>query len=218
VSDESCVHEQLVCRECGEVISSFVAREVYDDLDRAAKKSRRAETAMRSQLAQHRRQDPAAGVVTDILEYWHPLMPGADIPLDGERADRVRWALKFKKPQEIKEAIDGAARLPYVWGDGDRARRVQFGTSKQRRVDLTLILRNERTIERFRGYAREAGSEDVMVMVPQDKIDRMAERVQRLEWAYELYREMHESREVVFGELCRRLGEYEQTGQTRLAA
>lgn len=217
VSDE-CVHDQLVCTTCGEAIDSVVPRVVYDDLDRSAQKARRAETGMRNQLAQHRRTEPQAAVVQDILDYWHPLMPTAQIPLDGKRAERVRWALKSLRPDpldvvaQIKEAIDGCARLPYVWGKG----RMPFGTSKQRQADLVLILRDEVTIARFRGYARRPVAEDVMVSVPQSSIDAMAERVARLEWALEMLRELDASREAAFGAVCGRLDVFEQSGQSAL--
>src|SRR5689334_9146115 len=107
---------------------------------------RRVEQGLRAQLTQRHKDDPGAKTVREILDYWQPLMPRAKTPLDGVRADAVRKALAAHTPAELKEAIEGAYRRPYVWKDGQRMR---FGTSKQRFIDITLLFRDERTIERF---------------------------------------------------------------------
>jgi hypothetical protein len=57
--------------------------------------------------------------------------------------------------EALMEAIDGLALVPFVGAQG----RTATGTAKQRHDDLTLVFRDEVTVERFRGYVASAESE-----------------------------------------------------------
>lgn len=114
--------------------------------------ARRRETALRNELRKHLEDDPANAAVKEVLAEWKIVCnhQRAKTPLDGARAKAVRRMLKAGyTADQLKKAILGCGRFPYVGPQG----RVSSGDTKTRHDDLTLILRDESTVERFIGYA-----------------------------------------------------------------
>jgi hypothetical protein len=74
--------------------------------------------------------------------------------MDGVRAQRVRSRMNQGfKVEDLKLAIDGCALKPFV---GPMGRVGENVPGTKREDDLELILRDEKYVERFQGYAREA--------------------------------------------------------------
>ena len=113
-----------------------------------------AEVALRRELDRTREEAPDGETVRVILNYWKRKLghPRAKSPLTGKRAQVVRKALRENKAEEIMEAIDGLALVPFV-GDGGRR---PTGTPEQRYDELEIALRDETSVRRFRGYAQRA--------------------------------------------------------------
>lgn len=155
--------------------------------------------------------DPSNAEIKDLLEYWHKAV-GRDgrtkLPLDGDRAKRVRWALKHFDASEIREAIDGLALFPYVWGDPKR--RMRHGVRSQRSDDLTACLYSERTVERFRALAGKAPSSGVWVLVEEDLLNRMEEKARKAFWAARMWRSVSTESEELLGILAARIGELQR--------
>lgn len=124
-----------------------------------ARRSGMAELAARRELARALEDEPQAEEITTVLQHWQNKLghPKANIKLAGKRAGVVRKSMRLGHTDpplenvldELLEAIDGLALFPYV-GPG----RKPTGTPKERYDDVEHALRDEATIERFRGYAR----------------------------------------------------------------
>jgi hypothetical protein len=86
--------------------------------EREVRRLRRVETMLKRELTEAREADPRAKLVREALEHWKSALKkkgNTKVPIDGKRADVVRRALKWGHTlEEIKQAIDGAARFPYV--------------------------------------------------------------------------------------------------------
>lgn len=175
-----------MCDDCGSLERQLAeAATDYDLLVQKLKRALRSEQFALNKLSAAQEIDPSNALVKDLLTYWHKSV-GRDgrtkLPLDGDRAKRVRWALKHYTPEEIREAIDGLAAFPYVWKGEHSSRRMRFGTSEQRSDDLTACLYSEKTVEAFRRRAHDEPS-GVWMLVPEAAVDRLAKRVSACEIA-----------------------------------
>lgn len=113
---------------------------------------RRREQALRTELRKHLEEDAGASDVKEILAEWKIVCghPKAKTPMDGARAKAVRRMLKAGySVEQLKKAVMGCGRFPYVGATG----RLPTGDRTNRHDDLTLILRDESTVERFIAYA-----------------------------------------------------------------
>jgi len=90
-----------------------------------------------------------ARIVIEIIEFW-AMETGhtkAKVSAAGARGDAVRKALKLgHSVEELKEAIVGAAKYPFVVN----RQRSATGTEKQRYDDLPTVFRDEVQIQRMR--------------------------------------------------------------------
>lgn len=106
----------------------------------------------------------AAGVAADALEAFAATPPNELSPevvfvfnawakatgrtstkLLDKRRKRILWALKNYPLADVLDAVRGVSRCPHNMGDNDR---------KTPYNDLTLVLRDETTLERFRDVER----------------------------------------------------------------
>jgi hypothetical protein len=97
-------------------------------------------------------QHPNAQTIRELGEYWQAVhgKERAKVPSGGARWKVIAKALKDFNPAEIRQAIEGCYRSDWHMRRGQHA-------SRKGKVenDLTLILRDETTIERFIGICRE---------------------------------------------------------------
>jgi hypothetical protein len=128
------------------------AEAAYQDQDRELRRQRAAVRLLQAELAKTREDEDGAGEIKDLLRKWQILCnhQRAKIPLDGARAKAVRRARAMKfTAEQIERAFIGAGKWAYVGPHG----RKQTGEQRERFDDVTLILRDEATIERFIAYA-----------------------------------------------------------------
>ena len=121
-------------------------------------------------------QGAEAAVVIDVIEYWAAKTghTKAKVSAAGARADAVRKGLRLgHSPDELKEAIDGAAEFPFVVNKS----RSRTGTEKQRYDDLPTVFRDEVQIARMRKLAQRvppvAQQPDPQPTMKQTPIDRV---------------------------------------------
>lgn len=126
----------------------------------------RAEVALRRELSDHREDEPEAKAIREVCEHWKKRLnhERAKTPLTGTRAQKVRARLREKfTVEDLKKAIDGCARKPYV-GPGGRK---SSGKPADRHDDLELICRDEKHVERFIEIADEPDEPVVTQRAPQ---------------------------------------------------
>lgn len=145
------IHIQALMAAYGEKCDEAAA------LDFKLRQSARAEVALRKELAKQHANDPRSQQIRDVMEYWIKVCHKSartKIPMDGVRAQKVRSRLNQDfTVEDLKLAIDGCARLPFV---GPKGRVASQEPGCRREDDLELILRDEKYVERFMGYARVA--------------------------------------------------------------
>ena len=162
--------------------------EDYALVDKALRKERKVSAALAAQLSGKHRQGPKAAQVLEVIEHWVSELGHhrVKVATDDKRADAVRKALGWGfTVEDLKLAIDGLARYPYVWSGRGRMR---FGLREQRQDRLQTILSDTAVVERFIGYALEDAPDDRHVWVPAKALDRMHERVQRAEQLADAFR------------------------------
>jgi len=127
---------------------------------------------LKRQVTRQANEDAEAEKITRVLENWRKSHPKAQIPAGGKRWDTVKKALRLMKDDEAGpvdaclEALEGLRLMPFVGPHG----RTHVGSKGARRFDdVEHALRDEATIERFRGYARQAR------MSPEERLWRAAE-------------------------------------------
>lgn len=125
-------------------------------LEYKLRQSAKSEVALRRELARQHSEGPHAEQVREVLEYWLAKCHKSSrtkIPMDGARAQKVRSRLNQGfTVDDLKEAVDGCARLPFV---GPHGRVATNAAGTQRQDDIELICRDETYVERFRGYAKQ---------------------------------------------------------------
>jgi hypothetical protein len=98
------------------------------------------------------------------------------VATNDKRADAVRKAFGwgFSVP-DLKLAIDGLKRKPYVWEVGNRTKRMAYGIKSQRHDRLQIVLGDTGSVERFQEYATESEPDERLVSIPARVLDRMHE-------------------------------------------
>lgn len=129
-----------------------------DLTDRECRKLRREAGQLRKKLEDAREDDPKSKDIREVLDHWVKATGKSSrtsvtpkTPTGG-----VRWASVQARlndtftVDDLKQAVDGAVRMPFV---GPRGRQAVHAPGCQREDDIELICRNERNVERFKGYA-----------------------------------------------------------------
>ena len=116
--------------------------------------------ALRAQISRLRRDrnervaDPLLEEAQELFDYWREKLAPKAKEFSGKRLEAVLARLRpdpQNRPDEIRAAIDGVARLPYVTANG----RAASGQTKERQVELELICRSEANLQRFASYLVE---------------------------------------------------------------
>lgn len=112
---------------------------------------RRQITTLQNEKERDLQAQRDSSAINEVADEWRRLCnhPKAKVSVGGKRAEAV-WARLTQRPEsftvtQLKRAVYGCSLYPYV-GQGGRVRR---GTPKQRFDDLELIMRDEKTVERF---------------------------------------------------------------------
>lgn len=127
---------------------------------------------VRAELTKQRQNSPEAAGVRDVFDHWvkvlgkDPSRQKPDSKLGEKRQAKIRARLREGfTVDELKRAIDGLARRPFV---GPKGRMAQ-GSQSQRFDDLTTALADETTVPRFIGYAETEPESNVVELVPSPK-------------------------------------------------
>lgn len=124
-----------------------------DLADRECRRLRLEADRLRSELRQVREEDPRSKLIREVCDYWIAALgktKRTKCPVNGARWNRVRARMNdgYSVPQ-LKAAIDGCAKRPYV---GPHGRQATDDRGAKRHDDLELICRDETTVERFTSY------------------------------------------------------------------
>jgi hypothetical protein len=162
VTDASVPHLRVVTEvnpDTGEVIEPTCAdcRELTVKLahtEAALATLARTNSALRGEISKHKKREADAEQVREVMEYWwrhcRKSNKAVKIPLDCERAKRVRKMLESFSVDELKEAIDGARTMPFErYGH----RYCEAGEGRVRRDDLEFICADVRRVEGLRAVA-----------------------------------------------------------------
>lgn len=85
-------------------------------------------------------------VVQDLFQYWQERTGHQRAKLDDKRRRKIAARLKDGySPEEIRQAINGAAKFPYVTAAGRSA----TGRPNERFDDIELVCRDAVHLERF---------------------------------------------------------------------
>ncbi|HEX6024379.1 MAG TPA: toprim domain-containing protein [Solirubrobacter sp.] len=124
---------------------------------RQARRSGRAETAMRNELEKHRETAPDVADITRLLRLWRDTYRPGDtrtkITLSTDRAARVRKAIKQHGAEQTEHAILGATHDEWLMGTHPKLR-----NQGRKFDDLKYILKDEETIERLADLHRNGGA------------------------------------------------------------
>jgi hypothetical protein len=144
-----------VCDDCQKLLNENeeLTNEVSGLLSQVRQQARR-EQALTRELTKLRSDDPASAEIEIVLANWkhHTGHPKAKTPVGGKRWVVVKKALKDHTLEELLEAIEGLALVPYVGNHG----RKTDGKPSERYDDVEHALRDETTIARFRSYRARA--------------------------------------------------------------
>ncbi len=143
--------EPAGCEQCARLAVEL--RQANHDVavaETELRRQRRSIGALRAQLADKHRTAPNAEEVRRVLEHWqHKLMPRAEIPLDGKRADLVRKQLRNFDADTLCLAVDGLAMVPFV---GAHGRQAHDGPDAKRHADVSHFCGDEERVQRMAGY------------------------------------------------------------------
>lgn len=157
------------CPDCG-VELEYVARLL--ELKRIAEgettKKAAAVARLTSGRNKERRFSPFAAEAEELFEYWRERLWPEAREFGDKRFDAVVGRLeKGYSLDDLKRAVDGCARKPYVTDKGRAAQ----GSEGDREVELELICRSPIHVDRFKRYAEEPVSNVVELPVPQRRGD-----------------------------------------------
>ena len=124
----------------------------YEALDRASKWQQRRILSLERQLAEERESGPKAKDTRELFTYWQERCGHPNTKLGEKRMTAIQSALGQFTVAEIRQAIDGAAAMPFQVN----AERRPEGTKKQRYDDIELICRNEVNVERFMAIGEQS--------------------------------------------------------------
>lgn len=106
---------------------------------------------LKTQLDEVLNTQPTTKLAKSLFVYWRDTLGKRPNTVYGTaRKKAILKALQQHDEATIKRAIDGAKVKPFV---GPHGRQATDANGAKRFDDLTLILRDETTIERFAGYA-----------------------------------------------------------------
>jgi hypothetical protein len=148
------------CEDCAKLKAHLIDAETANaelgrqvaGLERNLRRAYSTETLLRNELEGRREEEPEAKAIKEVCDYWKRSLnhETAKTPLTGARAKAVRARLRERfTTADLKRAIDGCVRVPYVGANG----RKPHGKPRERHDDLSLICRDEETVERFIRYA-----------------------------------------------------------------
>jgi hypothetical protein len=157
---------------------------------------------------------PDAKIVTHLLETWQVFCghERCAIPLDGKRAERVRFWLKTYSAEYLEQVFRAAGEHPYVWG----YKRQRHGTSDTRRTQIETLLKDEKTIEGLRSLLD--APLNPTVQIPQAALDKMRFRVKAMEAQVERMRAFADEQFALAQILTERLGEIQDGAPIPLVA
>lgn len=143
--------------------------------------------ALKTELSRQRKEHPNAKAAAALFDHWKTVTGKNSNTVYGEAREKalLERLVQFSEEQ-LRLAIDGVAAMPYV---GRKGRQANPGPGAKRYDELTLVLRDETTVERFIGYGMEAkGIMDVPGMgrvnvqsIPESLLERCDCRHMRLE-------------------------------------
>jgi hypothetical protein len=121
------------------------------DLEIALRAERSKVSRLRGERDKQKSSEPLLPQAEEVFIYWQEKLAPQAREFSGKRFDNVIARLKHGATvEELKEAIDGCAKLPYVDNNGRKA----TGRPSERQADLELICRTEAHVTRFRSYAQ----------------------------------------------------------------
>lgn len=162
--------DQLVCARCQPLEALVVEYEdkllelgqhismLEDQLagrERQLRREGATVVSLQRELSRVREEEPESETIRTVLEHWRRVTgrtKQTKIGMSTSRAQVVRKALKFHTPEELVEALDGLALLPYVGAHGRKA----VGDESERYDEVKHALRDEETVDRFISYRRRA--------------------------------------------------------------
>jgi len=109
-------------------------------------------TRLQNQIEREHGESAEAKVVMEVIEYYAMTTghTGTKVTAIGANADAVRKAIRMGHTvAELKEAVDGAAKFPFV----RNYRRSATGSRKERYDTLATVLRDENQIMKLRELA-----------------------------------------------------------------
>lgn len=135
------------CPGCGEVhpeASRLLSQHLQD---------MRTIGTLKAELTKQRRNSPQAKQAKEVFEHWvDRLGKNANVVFGPAREKAVQARLKEFPLEVVLRAVDGCALMPYV---GPHGRQSDAGKGAKKHDDLSLICRDETTVERFAGYLDE---------------------------------------------------------------
>lgn len=125
---------------------------------------------LKAELSEQRTTAPDAEQVRTLLQLWKTQLgknKRTAVPLDGARAQRVRWALKTYDELRLRSAIAGMARFPYQGPYGRRSATQRDGYKLD--DDIRKICRDESTFEKFEAL----GMAKAEIAVERERLDML---------------------------------------------
>jgi hypothetical protein len=151
------------CPGCGEVhpeASRLLSQHLQD---------MRTIGALKAELSKQRKNSPQAQQAKEVFEHWvGRLGKNRNVVFGPAREKAVLARLKEFPLEVVLKAVDGCALMPYV---GPHGRQPEGGKGAKKHDDLSLICRDETTVERFAGYVDEA-AETTKLDGPVEPADR----------------------------------------------
>ena len=140
---KECESWQQVARDATDAAAR--AQEHLEDAERDMRVMRAKITRLQNQIEREHGESAEAKVVMEVIEYYAMTTghTGTKVTAIGANADAVRKAIRMGHTvAELKEAVDGAAKFPFV----RNYRRSATGSRKERYDTLATVLRDENQI------------------------------------------------------------------------
>lgn len=153
------------CTSCG-VVNDVIPKLllVVKDLESANAQLRRQNSVLRGERNDQRSLSPFAEQAQQVFDHWSQQLSPNAREFGTKRFDAVVDRLeKGYTVDDLKQAVDGCARKPYVTDSG----RQESGQPGERQVELELICRSPGNVDRFKTYAEQPVSNVVELPLPQ---------------------------------------------------
>jgi len=110
--------------------------------------------ALKTELSRQRKEHPNAVAAKRLFDHWVTALGKNANTVYGEKREKalLERLVQFSE-DDLRLAIDGMASVPYV---GRKGRQHDAGYGAKRHDELTIVMADETTVERFMGYGREA--------------------------------------------------------------